>query len=160
MTFVDVTNTQDVVFIDSQEVENLITCLLKDKKISCDEISFHFVTKEEICQLHADFFNDPTPTDCITFPIDDEEQQGYRMLGEVFVCPQVALESIAEFKTTLSEELSLYVVHGLLHLLGYDDLEEEDLKAMRNEENRCIELLKKENLLLRPSVQNPALARK
>ena len=148
MVFVDFTNSQDLVNVEPLHVESLVTSILGFKNVVCDEISIHFVSKEEICELHADYFNDPTPTDCITFPIDSEEDSTYRILGEIFVCPEVAISSCKEFKTTLDYELSLYIVHGILHLLGYDDIEEEDEIIMRKEESLSLEHLKKNHLLL------------
>ena len=61
------------------------------EKYDCDEVAIHFIGKV-MCRLHARFFNDPTVTDCISFPMDCHNQQGYRYLGDVFVCPAVALD--------------------------------------------------------------------
>lgn len=107
-----------------------------------DELIIHLVDKAIISKLHADFFDDPTPTDCISFPLDDpneEDSGGYQLLGEIFVCPEVALEYSLEHKTNPLEETALYIVHGILHLLGFDDIEEQDRKKMRTLEKRCME---------------------
>lgn len=125
---------------------------------SCKEISIHFVSKKEICDLHGQYFNDPSPTDCISFPLDEEEDEdnGYRILGDVFVCPEVAIEYAATHQTDPYEETSLYVVHGLLHLLGYDDIEDDDEAEMRAAEKRHFAHLKACDLLLTP----PLIVRK
>jgi len=112
---------------------------------TCAEISIQFVTKEEIGILHEDFFDDPSPTDCITFPIDPPGPEA--LLGEVFVCPEVAQEYAAEHGGDSQTETILYICHGILHLLGYDDIEEKDQKEMRKYEAFLMEHLKKENLL-------------
>lgn len=148
--FVEVTNLQNLFAIDDSEVSMLVACVLGHKNVSYDEVSVHFVSSEEISRLHEEFFDDPTPTDCISFPVDDaEEDDFYKMLGDVFVCPEVAFEYSKKHITDFNEELSLYIIHGLLHLLGFDDIEEEDRLEMRKQEAECLELLKKNNLILK-----------
>ena len=51
----------------------------------------YFVTMKEICRLHDQFFNDPSPTDCITFPIDLDPATADRYLGDIFIAPEAAL---------------------------------------------------------------------
>lgn len=105
-----------------------------------DELNLYFVSKEEIGEIHGEFFDDPSPTDCITFPIDGPEES-YRVLGDIFICPEVALEYAAKKGLDPFEECALYVVHGLLHLFGYDDIKESDRKIMKKAEKRYMEIL-------------------
>ena len=107
--------------IASASVEAAVLFLLKAKKVSCQEIALHFVSKKKIAELHGEYFDDPTPTDCISFPIDPAFS-----LGEVFICPEVAKEYAKEHGLDPYEETTLYLVHGILHLLGYDDIEEKE----------------------------------
>ena len=86
----------------------------------------HFVSKAEISEIHGNFFNDPTPTDCITFPFREAE-----LLGEIFVCPKVAMEYSSE---NAYAETTLYIIHAILHLIGYDDIDEKDEILMRKAE--------------------------
>jgi probable rRNA maturation factor len=102
------------------------------EQISCRELSVYFVTEQRITQLHEEFFNDPTPTDCITFPIDED------FLGELFICPKTAQIYAAKHHLNPYEETSLYVVHGILHLLGYDDLTPAKRRTMRKKEKKCM----------------------
>jgi len=110
---------------------------------SCDEVIFHFVGNKKMCRLHADFFDDPSPTDCMSFPLDADRSSGYQILGEVFVCPQTAANYIAKNGGYLDEEITLYTVHGLLHLLGYDDLNDKDRLIMRKKEEEHMSNLRK-----------------
>lgn len=114
-----------------------------------DEVSIHFVDKDNISELHKQYFDDPTPTDCISFPMDDADAVGYRVLGEVFVCPQTAIEYAKAHGMNPYDETALYIVHGLLHLLGYDDMDEQDESAMRAAEARHLANLKKQGISLR-----------
>lgn len=115
-------------------------------------MAVYFVTSEEISRLHEDFFDDPSPTDCISFPMDDEQITGYHILGEVFICPKTALDYVLKGGEEVNEEcyreLTLYLVHGILHLLGYDDINEEDQKKMRAAEIRIMTPLIRQKLIL------------
>lgn len=113
-----------------------------------DEVSINFVTEKEISDLHAEFFQDPSPTDCISFPMDSDEEAGYRILGEIFVCPRTAIQYAKEHQLDPYEELTLYIIHGLLHLMGYDDVRKEDQQKMRAAEQRCISYLQEMHILL------------
>ena len=96
----------------------------------------YFVTMKEICRLHDQFFNDPSPTDCITFPIDLDPATADRYLGDIFIAPEAALAYPDPY-----EETTLYLVHGLLHLIGYDDLTPIEKKKMRRKEKSCMRRL-------------------
>ncbi len=141
-----ISNKQNDLTIDENNVEKVVQAVLSLEETSCDEISINFVDTAEICKLHDDFFNDPSPTDCISFPIDTEECH-YRVLGEVFVCPRTAIDYSAEHGGESSKEMYLYLVHGMLHLLGYNDIDPNDQNEMRKAEDRHMKNLQKLNLL-------------
>jgi len=109
-----------------------------------DEVTVHLVETAKISALHEQFFGDPTTTDCISFPLDDE------LMGDVFVCPETAIRYSQKNGIDEHEELSLYVVHGLLHLMGYDDLNPKDKRKMRTAEKRHLKHLMSLNLILSP----------
>jgi probable rRNA maturation factor len=111
-----------------------------------EEVIIHFVSKETITQLHDEFFDDNTPTDCISFPIDDSESPGHRILGEIFVCPEVAIEYAQNEGVDPLDETLLYTIHALLHLIGYNDIEEEEREEMRLEESFVLNHLKQKKL--------------
>lgn len=129
-------------------VQALTTQVVSNEGYHYDEVSIHFVDTKTISELHEQYFDDPSPTDCISFPIDDPDAEGYRVLGDVFVCPETAIEYAEKHGCDPYEETALYIVHGLLHLMGYDDVEEEDRKEMRAAEERHLKSLKKLGLKL------------
>ncbi len=137
----------------SESVAPIVKHVLKIEGRSTDEVAIYFVSTEEICRLHQDFFADPSPTDCISFPLDDQQTTGYHILGEVFVCPKTAMDyvltSSEEFTEDIYTETTLYLIHGLLHLLGYDDIEDADRQNMRDAEQRVMRSLIEKNLLLK-----------
>ena len=126
-------------------IRKLIQSVLKFQKSDCKELSIYFVTERRICGLHRDFFDDPTPTDCISFPIDRD------YLGEIFVCPKSAFRYTSENGGDPYEEIALYIIHGLLHLLGFDDLDPKERRVMRKNEKKCMAHCKPLLKLLHPS---------
>lgn len=134
---VHVENNQKDLQIFLPGVESLANSVVTFEGYQYDEVGIHFVSSQEISALHQEYFNDPSTTDCISFPIDNSSQtETYRPLGDVFVCPEVAIAYAAKHKIDPYQELTLYVVHGLLHLMGYDDMEKGDKISMRAAERR------------------------
>ncbi len=134
--------------ISKSSVRKTVQTILSKEKVFCKWIAIHFVDEKRISSLHGQFFSDPTVTDCITFPMDPIDSDCHH-LGEIFICPQVAEEYAKTHKISLQEELTLYLVHGLLHLLQYDDIDPKDREVMRKKEKSCMELLTREDALLR-----------
>ena len=132
-------NRQSNLPIDAASVRKLVEFFLQEKKVDTPEVNIYFVGSRKITQLHAKHFQDPTPTDCITFP------HGKELLGEIVVCPKAALDYNPKKPY---EEMTLYVIHGLLHLLGYDDIEKKKRAVMRREEARLMKLAKKHRCLI------------
>jgi probable rRNA maturation factor len=125
------------------QVRKAIAFLLRELKISTDEVIIHFVSKKKISSLHKKFFNDPSPTDCISFPIDPlkKSKESFHLLGEAFICPKIAVEYSTYHQLDPLEELYRYIVHCLLHFIGYDDLELSQRSRMKKKERVCLKRL-------------------
>lgn len=142
-------NAQPFLPLTLSSIEQVASAVLAQEGVTTDELSLHFVTTEEISALHATFFNDPTPTDTISFPLDPPGAPGYHVLGEVFVCPETARSYLQkEDPQACYEETLLYLIHGLLHLIGYDDQSEEERIKMRLAEERHLLNLSTQQLSL------------
>ncbi|MCB1084751.1 MAG: rRNA maturation RNase YbeY, partial [Chlamydiia bacterium] len=76
------------------------------------------------------------------------DEGGSHLLGELFVCPGVALDHAQTHQCDPYEEVSLYIIHALLHLLGFRDQTDEERSVMRGEEKSAIDYLKKHEQLL------------
>ena len=148
---ITVINEQDALIICSKQVEQIVEHVLKYENCQCDEVIIHFVNDQTICQLHLQYFDDDSLTDCITFPIDEEEDSYYRLLGEVLICPYTAILYAEKNQKDPYLETTLYLIHGLLHLLGYDDIENIERKKMRQAEKRNMKNLAKLGLELKPN---------
>lgn len=147
---INVINQQNDLPISTEQVQKLVLEVIQFEGQACDEVAVHFVDTLTISQLHGQFFNDPSPTDCISFPIDEEEseQDHFRLLGEIFICPATAIEFAKQHQENVHREVTLYIVHSLLHLMGYDDIDESDILEMRQAENRHMTQLEKQGLYL------------
>ncbi|MBS0625331.1 MAG: rRNA maturation RNase YbeY [Verrucomicrobia bacterium] len=142
---VSVSNQQKNLKISTRAVKEIVLAVLAlEKAEEWEDASIYFVTEKKICQLHDEFFQDPSPTDCISFPIGFDGT-----LGEVFVCPKTAVLYAEKNNLDPYEETALYIVHGLLHLLGYDDLEEKARRVMRKKEKSCMRRLSDLKISLR-----------
>jgi probable rRNA maturation factor len=101
------------------------------------ELSIAFLTDPALAALHAGFLGDPATTDVITFGGDP----ALGVAGEVCVSADTAAAYAAAHGRDFSAELMLYVVHGWLHLAGYDDLRPQKKRLMRAAEKRAMSLL-------------------
>jgi rRNA maturation RNase YbeY len=125
---IDVSEELDLpVEVDEASVSGLVRFALEQEHRSGSwVVSFAFVTEAEISQFHDQFLGDPAPTDIITFPFDEPDIHG----GDVAICLPIAAEQGQENGNTLAEELYFLVLHGVLHLVGYDDETPEMRSAM------------------------------
>lgn len=141
---VHIFDEQSALTISKKHVEQVVLHVLLLEGINTDEVMVHFVDKKRISDLHDQFFDDPTPTDCISFPIDQHT------LGEVFICTDVAIEYATAHKNNPEDEATLYLVHSLLHLMGYDDIDEKDRRIMRKKEKNCMQGLIEKGYAIHP----------
>lgn len=97
-----------------------------------------------MAEMNQEFLNHQGRTDVLTFDLRDDSDfpadfdDSDECVAEVYICPDVAVEYSAKFNTTPSYELVLYIVHGMLHLAGEDDLEDEARLSMRAAEKRVM----------------------
>jgi probable rRNA maturation factor len=116
---------------DAVDVEGLRAlareCLVGEGVVDA-ELSISFVNEDEIADLHRRYLQQDGPTDVLSFPLDDEVgEDGLRMLGDVVIAPAVAARNNPDDP---GSELRLLLVHGILHLLGHDHMEQADRATM------------------------------
>ena len=106
------------------------------------EISVTFVDMEEIHQLNLDYRGVDSPTDVLSFPqfddLNDLPEDGEIALGDVVICKQKAEEQAEEFGHSFEREIMYLFVHSVLHLLGYDHMDEDEKKIMRRREEEVM----------------------
>ncbi len=132
MIRVSVVSPQDQVPVNVPQLKELVRSVLEGESIKEAKISLAFVDNPTIHELNKRFLNHDEPTDVITFPLSSP---GAKTLeGELVIGAEVGLEQASERGHPVEVELSLYVIHGLLHLCGYDDRTAEDSQRMREAE--------------------------
>jgi probable rRNA maturation factor len=102
------------------------------------ELGIHLLSARKMATINQQFLNHTGPTDVITFNLTEN---GAGLLGEIYICVAIAQKQAQEFRTSWPAELVRYMVHGVLHLLGYDDLTSAKRKVMKQKENHFVKLL-------------------
>lgn len=147
-----ISNKQNDVPIRIQSAKKLVLCCLQHWEVHTDQVNIYFLDDESLAQLHDEVFSDPSLTDTITLPIDSPGTSSQpHILGEAFISPKAAIRFLkdrAEDSDLLYEEISRYVIHSLLHMLGYDDQTPEERKKMRVKENQALCMLREKHALL------------
>jgi len=97
-------------------------------------VSVSLIDDSEMQRVHTQFMDNPDPTDVITFPYGEE--------GEILISVETATRKAAELEVSFEREITLYLVHGLLHLAGYEDATQEARMEMEGlQESLLNELL-------------------
>lgn len=125
-------------------LEEVIEETLKSEKVENSVFSIIFVDEEKIQEINRDYRGKDMVTDVISFALEDTPDDilvGPRVLGDIYVCIPRMMEQAKNYDHSEMRELSFLVVHGLLHLLGYDHMEKEDEKMMFQKQEDILESL-------------------
>ena len=128
--------------LDPERVRGVAESVLAAEGRADAELSVALVTDERIAELHVRFMDVAGPTDVISFPLDlpdGVETPVAPPLGEVVVSTDTAAREAAARGHGFERELLLYVVHGTLHLLGYDDRDAGDRAEMEARQEELLE---------------------
>ncbi len=101
------------------------------------ELGLHLVAASEMTRLNETFLQHTGSTDVITFDHAEAPDPSH-LHGEIFICLDDAVIQSRAFRTTWQRELARYVIHGVLHLRGFDDLTPGKRRVMKREENRLL----------------------
>jgi probable rRNA maturation factor len=107
--------------VDDTVLRTLARDTLLAEGLPDTELSISLVTADEMAELHERYMGEPGPTDVLSFPQDEDD-----LLGDVIICPAIA----ASQNRDAAAEIRLLLVHGVLHLLGYEHEREEDRRRM------------------------------
>ncbi|MEY8297663.1 MAG: rRNA maturation RNase YbeY [Emergencia timonensis] len=142
----------NIYFEDGQVVDETILATMKKAAEYCldleqvdqerTEISVTFVEGEEIRNLNREYRDTDKVTDVLSFPqfddLDEIPEFGEICLGDVVICKDRALEQAEEFGHSFEREIIYLFTHSILHLLGYDHMEEDEKKEMRQREEEVM----------------------
>ena len=127
--------------IDVKDLDEVIRFALKHLKIDNPLLNIVIVDNEEIRRINKEYRNKDAVTDVISFAfeeVNDVDYDNIRFLGEIYISYERCKEQASEFGHSVRREFSYLAVHGLLHLLGYDHMNEEDKKVMRSLEEEIL----------------------
>ena len=130
-------NNESGLPVDEAALQRLATFALDQLHVHPDaDLAMVLVDEAAMEQLHLQWMDEPGPTDVLSFPMDelrpgsDDFQTPAGLLGDIVVCPQVAIAQADTAGHSALEEMLQLTTHGLLHLLGFDHAEPEDEKEM------------------------------
>ena len=119
----------------------LLTDLLSQERY---DLAIHLVAAPEMARLNQQFLDHAGSTDVITFDYGGADHLPEPLHGEIFICIDAAVKQARQFRTTWQSELVRYLIHGLLHMVGCDDLTPADRHVMKREENRLLQMLSRQ----------------
>lgn len=128
--------------IEKKKIHQFVKHLLQGLNLSLYSLELNFISSSEIIDINKKYLSHDYSTDIITFNYSDSQKI---IDGEIFISTDDAKQNANKFKVSFIEEIGRLILHGILHLIGYDDLTPDDRKKMKNIENR---LLKKYKFIL------------
>jgi probable rRNA maturation factor len=139
---VEIANRQELRPVDEARLSEAVHAVFVGENVQRANVSLVFVDDAAIHELNRRFLNHDEPTDVLSFVL--EQGTGF-VEGEIIVSVETAQQAAQRFGWNADDELLLYVIHGALHLVGYDDQSAADQTAMRE----------RERLYLQPFGLNP-----
>ena len=139
MSKISVHSPQEIVPVDRGRMREIARAVLDGEGVRDYEISLAFVDNPTIHQLNRRYLQHDEPTDVLSFPLG--EANARRLSGELVIGAEVARDQAERRGHDVQVELALYVIHGLLHLCGFDDKSSEAEKKMRARERHYLKLL-------------------
>jgi probable rRNA maturation factor len=146
---------QDYVKMNVAKWSQLAESALQDEGVrGSAEVSLIFVDEDAIADLNERFMGKSGPTDVLSFPIDDEpipapggvtdSSEGAefdipQLVGDIVICPSVAANNAIDHGVSFEDEVALLVVHGVLHLLGWDHMVDDEAEKMEAREQELLQ---------------------
>lgn len=141
-------NRQEKIVIEDNIKEIIKNVIIES--LNCEnkgqdyEISVSFVDNEEIRKLNNKFRGIDRETDVLSFPMEDEQEigEGYiPLLGDIVISAEKAFEQAKEFDHSFEREVAYLTAHSMFHLMGYDHMNDEEKRIMRNKEKEVMKKL-------------------
>ena len=122
--------------IEESDYRLLIQNVSNEIGLDAESCAFIFVDDKALSKMHAEYLDDPSETDVITFNLGDNKIE-----GEIYISCNQARVQAKEFGVTAEEEVARLIIHGLLHLKGYNDIKDEERAIMKKLENKLLSQL-------------------
>ncbi len=132
---IDIANEQAAHAIDEERLRRAVRSVLQGEQVAQATVSVAIVDDAAIHRLNRQYLQHDFTTDVLSFVLD---RSANALEGEVIASIETAAAAARSFRSTIGDELLLYVVHGTLHLVGYDDQEPQAAATMRARERRYL----------------------
>lgn len=133
MNSYEIINETNESISELEEVKKLIEFALKYMDINNSVFNVIIVSEDKIQELNREYRNKDSVTDVISFALEDDSifiKTDVRILGDIYICLKRAKDQALEYGHSFLREISFLTIHGLLHLLGYDHMKEEEERVM------------------------------
>lgn len=138
--YIDIQNaTENASPLTEDQVNKWASLALRDQQTDA-ELTIRLVSPQEMIDLNHTYRKQNKTTNVLAFPcsLPDDIELECPLLGDVIICPEVLLEESIQFNKSLEEHWALIVIHGVLHLLGYDHIEDKDALIMQGIEVKLL----------------------
>lgn len=140
MVSIKIKNQQKLKKIDVKAIKLWAIRALKEQDINSGELSILLVNDRQIARLNKIYLYRNTATDVLAFPVKNEKflRATAPLLGDIVISCETAARYAKVYKTTFNAELCLYLIHGILHLTGYNDNNVTSQKRMKNRQEEIL----------------------
>ncbi len=146
MIEIDFSNRTRKFEIDRKKLFSLVRKIAELSGENEGVLSLSFVGEKKIREINKNFRHKDSPTNVISFPFMDVVS-GRKLLGDVVICPLVAKKQALEQGNDFNDYIAFLIIHGFLHLLGYDHIREEDRLVMEKKEEEIFRKLNIDNFI-------------
>ena len=136
---INIENICTGVKVKKERISDLAQTVLSNEGVLEAEISIVIVDDEYIIRLNQEYLNKNTTTDVLSFRLTDDT--GDKLEGEVYANIEQITRQVSDYHVLMEDEISRIVIHGVLHLLGFDDQTGEQKKIMTEKEDQYLEIL-------------------
>ena len=137
MNKINIFNESNRKTLPRKRIIKILEKIFSDENCENVTVNIIFTDNKSIKKINKKYLNHNYATDVISFKLEDEPLE-----GEIYICVEIARTNALEYKVSWTEELLRYAIHGVLHLLGYDDISLVAKDKMRNLEDKYLNLIK------------------
>jgi len=139
-----VANAHPTIRVDKIRVRDVASAILHEERKTGGRVNIILATDAHVADLNLKYLNRDGSTDVLSFPMEDDEHtvQEEHIMGEVYVSLDRARQQAKEYKVSFVEEVDRLVIHGVLHLCGYDHERARDARLMKAKERDFLEIFR------------------
>lgn len=137
----EIFNNTDKKIKEIEKLEKYMHFVVQKLKLEKGIFNIIFVSNKEIHEINREYRHTDRVTDVISFALEDNQDvvyQDFRLLGDIYIAIEVAYDQAIEYNHSREREVCFLATHGLLHLLGYDHMTEEEEKIMFKEQEELL----------------------